>query len=307
MASPHPAPHPAAAWHRGVDRRRFLLGAGALGIGAVLLNACGGDDGGADGGDARYITAAFPDGFRTPAILVAGLPARAPLVVIDQLGPLTTEAPASIEVTVSHDGTGLGTFTVPRHGDGLAVPYYPLTFTPDAAGTYVATASFSDLPVEFQVLEPGGTRVIQVGEALRSVETPTFDDPRGVTPICTRTPDPCPLHDVSLSQALALGAPVALYIGTPAFCQTAVCGPILEFLLEERAAGRDLTMIHAEVYLDPYAADGDPGDTTEVIDVYGLDFEPQLVVADASGTVTAVLNNSMDRAEVRAALDTAGA
>jgi hypothetical protein len=228
-------------------------------------------------------------------------------VVIDQLGPLTTDAPASIDVTVSLDGAGLGTFTIPRRGDGLAVPYYPLSFTPETPGTYVATASFSDLPVEFQVLEPGATRVIQVGDALRPLATPTFDNPRGVTPVCTRTPDPCPLHDVSLADALTRGTPTALYIGTPAFCQTAVCGPILEFLLEERSAGRDLTMIHAEVYRDPYAADGDPGETTEIIDVYGLDFEPQLVVADASGTVTAVLNNSMDRAEVRAALDTATA
>lgn len=307
MASPHPALRPAATLHRALDRRRFLIGAGAVGIGAVLLPSCGGDDEGSGGGDARYITAAFPDGFRTPAILVAGLPARAPLVVIDQLGPLTTEAPPSIDVTLGLDGADIGTYTVSRHGDGLAVPYYPLTFTPEVAGIYVATASFSDLPVEFQVIEPGATRVIQVGEALRPVETPTLADPRGVTPVCTRTPDPCPLHDVSLAEALTLGTPVALYIGTPAFCQTAVCGPILEFLLEERAAGRDLTMVHAEVYLDPYGAEGDPGDTTEIIGVYGLDFEPQLVVADASGTVTAVLNNSMDRAEVRAALDTAGA
>jgi hypothetical protein len=125
-----------------------------------------------------------------------------------------------------------------------------------------------------------------------------------VDPFCTR-PEPCPFHDVTLTEAIAAGRPVALYIGTPAFCQTAVCGPILEFLVAELDAGRDLTIVHAEVYLDPYGQEGDPGDTAEVIGVYGLDFEPQLVVADASGTVTAVLNNSMDRTEVAEALDTA--
>jgi hypothetical protein len=291
-----------------LGRRRFLVGAGAVGLGAAILPACGGDGDEAAADTGRYLRAAFPDGVRTAGILVAGAPVRAPLVVVDGFGPLTQDAPPSIEVTVrTADGTDVGTFTVERRGEGLSVPYYPLRFTPEAAGAYLAVATFSDLPVEFRVLPPGGTGVIQAGEPMRPVDTPTVDDDRGVTPYCTRSPDPCPFHETSLADALADRRPVALYIGTPAFCTTAVCGPILEFLLAEAPGRPDLTIVHAEVYRDPYADTAARVDTTEVISAYRLDFEPQLVVAGADGVVTAVLNNSMDRDEVAAALDTAGA
>lgn len=296
-----------------LGRRRFIAGAGAFGLGAVILGACGGDDdssssaggdsGGGDGAE-RYIVPAFPDGFRSPAILVAGFPARAPLVVTDGTGPLTSGAPAEIQVTLSHEGSIVDELTLPRHGEGLAVPYYPLTFTPEEAGTYQALADFSDLPVEFRVVMPGETGVIQVGEPIRPLPTPTVADPLGVDPICTRTPDPCPLHEVTLEEAIAAPGPTVFYIGTPAFCQTAVCGPALELLLEALQDRPEVTAVHAEVYVDPYGEDFETRRHTQAIDVYGLDFEPQLVVADATGKVTAVLNATMDATEIAAALDT---
>ena len=45
-------------------------------------------------------------------------------------------------------------------------------------------------------------------------------DPRGVDPICTREPEVCPFHDITLTEALAAGKPVVYYVGTPAFCST---------------------------------------------------------------------------------------
>ena len=77
---------------------------------------------------------------------------------------------------------------------------------------------------------------------------------------------------------LAAGQPVAYLIGTPAYCKTAVCGPVLDLLLDEQDSRPDITMIHAEVYTD---------DTIEVVapavTAYSLNFEPVLFVADASG------------------------
>ena len=65
-------------------------------------------------------------------------------------------------------------------------------------------------------------------------DTPTFDDARGVDPICTRSPEPCPFHDRTLTDVVESGEPVALLISTPGFCQTAICGPVLELLMEAR-------------------------------------------------------------------------
>jgi hypothetical protein len=54
------------------------------------------------------------------------------------------------------------------------------------------------------------------------LETPTVADLKGVELLCTRTPNACPLHDVTLKDALAANTPVAFLIATPKFCQTAI-------------------------------------------------------------------------------------
>ena len=120
-----------------------------------------------------------------------------------------------------------------------------------------------------------------------------------MNPICTRDPA-CPLHKVSLTDALAKGKPVAYLIGTPAYCKTAVCGPVLDLLLAEQPKRPDFTMVHAEVYTD---------DTLEAIapavTAYHLNFEPALFVANDQGVLVARLDSIYDTRELTAALDLA--
>ena len=54
----------------------------------------------------------------------------------------------------------------------------------------------------------------------------------------------------NLTDALAAGKPIAYLIGTPAFCQIGVCGPVLDFLLDGQTGsdGDQFAMVHAEVY-----------------------------------------------------------
>jgi hypothetical protein len=82
-----------------------------------------------------------------------------------------------------------------------------------------------------------------------------------------------------------------------------VCGPALEVLVDRAAQLDDQwSVVHAEVYVDPMA-----GDFTlaPVVAVYGLSFEPSLVVADRSGVVTGVVHFTMDDTEVVEALRSA--
>lgn len=118
-------------------------------------------------------------------------------------------------------------------------------------------------------------------------QTPTLRDHRGVDPICTREP-PCPLHEVTLADALALRRPVAFYVGTPKFCQSRVCGPNIEELLGvRREIGDRATFVHAEVYLN------DDGDTIakQIVSPAFLEWrfesEPWLFLIDRSGVVAA--------------------
>jgi len=137
---------------------------------------------------------------------------------------------------------------------------------------------------------------------MRPVETPTVDDHHGVDPICTDTPQ-CPFHTQTLTAALSTGKPVAMLVATPAYCQTALCGPVLTLLVEQAPEHPDMQFVHAEVYTDTAAVgDVSQAHTAPIIDAYGLTFEPSLFVADATGTVRTRLDNIYDRGELRDAL-----
>ena len=69
-----------------------------------------------------------------------------------------------------------------------------------------------------------------VGERLIPLPTPTTTEGRGVDPICTRQPT-CPFHEQTLEEAMGSGKAVAFIISTPQFCQTAICGPVLDLLI----------------------------------------------------------------------------
>lgn len=123
--------------------------------------------------------------------------------------------------------------------------------------------------------------VPRVGQKLPALETPTVDDRRGVAVICTRTPEPCPFHDVTLSQALGTGKRVALLVGTPAHCQTAVCAPVLDSLIDIAGKYPDVTFVHVDVYADEAATEVAPA-----VNDLSLTFEPVLWITDDAGTIT---------------------
>jgi hypothetical protein len=129
-------------------------------------------------------------------------------------------------------------------------------------------------------------------------DTPTFSDARGVTPICTRQPEPCPMHEVTLREALAAPLPVAYLIGTPAHCSTGTCTPALEALIDlrERFADR-VTFVHAEVY-----SDADATTIAPAVEAARMTYEPALFVIDAAGVIVERLDAVFDRVELDAVL-----
>jgi hypothetical protein len=289
-----------------VDRRIFLAGAGAFGL--VLAAGCGGKD---DSGDdtstgARILGAAFANGLSSDAVLVAGIEQRAPLVLfdVDSGRPLRDQPPDSIDVELWFKNARISQSKLTVHDDEISTPYYPFTMTLPEAGDYEIRAAFSELPVGFRAAARDKVALVQVGDPMRSVDTPTTANALGVSPICTRTPSQCPLHDTSFAEVMKTKGPTALLISTPGFCQTAVCGPVLELLLSERANFPNIRMVHAEVYDDPQEfASGKPNPrTTAAVKTYGMTFEPSLVVANADGIVMSRLDFTWDRAELRAAL-----
>ena len=68
-----------------------------------------------------------------------------------------------------------------------------------------------------------------------------------------------------------------LLISTPGFCQTDICGPVLDLLIDEAGDRTDLNVIHAEVYVDPsdFATGGFP-ELTPAVNAMALPFESAL-------------------------------
>ncbi len=184
--------------------------------------------------------------------------------------------------------------TAAKHNEGIPNAYWLFTArldTPDIYRLVVDGAGEEGQAV--QINDPSLVVIPKVGDALPPFDTPTTDNGRGVDPVCTRQPA-CPLHDVTLTEALQSGKPVAYLIGTPAYCQTGVCGPILELLLEVRdELGDDVVYVHSEVYADTTLAE-----TAPAVTAYQLDFEPVLFITDPSGTVVTRLDATWDKAEM---------
>lgn len=307
-----------------LPRRAFVVGAAA----AALTAACsgGGDSGAADTGETAssdidqsatglsddgtlWLQASFADGFRVPPTLAAGRPERAPFVFSDANGlPAVNGVPDAVDMMLtSPDGTTT-TISVPKRSDGIPTPYYPLVFTATEPGTHQVTVDVNGgdvQQVDFMVADPSEIGLVVPGDQLRPVATPTFDDARGFDPICTRF-DPCPFHEISLDEAMTNGRPTALLIATPGYCQTAICGPVVELLMQIDPA--DMNVIHAEVYTEPERIN-DIGLSPEllgpVITTYAMDFEPSFIVADANAMVTSRLDYAFDITEMADAVATA--
>jgi hypothetical protein len=287
-----------------VSRRRFLLGSGAA-AGAVLLGACG-SDGGAEGG----ATTVAPGGdlslvqfFGGLPMLAAGGTVRAPFGLADTEDLLPVEAtPSSLTVEVSGpDGTPVGEpIEVRRHAEGLPRAYFPLVFAAGAPGVYTGRTEIDGTALEMAIkVDPvDDVQVIQVGAAMPPIATPTTADARGVDPICTDDPR-CPLHGVTVAEALDAGRPIGLLVATPAFCQITICGPVLDVLLAVASDHPDVQLLHAEVYADPQES---LDVRAPVVDDLGLTFEPCLVLVGGDGLVAERLDTIFDEVEVDEAL-----
>ena len=237
--------------------------------------------------------------FFKSGVAAANVPYRYTFGLGSADGTLETKGPDSVSFRVlDKAGTTevVAATTVPRHAKDLARPYWPLTTTLPA-GTYQVEITIGTRKLDaafIDVATPEAISVLSPGAKLPALLTPTVKDAAGVKPICTRQPA-CPLHDVTLADALKAGKPIAFLIATPAYCQTAICGPVLDVLLKHRTEA--ITFIHAEVYTDDSLQI-----STEAVHAFGLDYEPALFLAKADGTIVDRLDVIFDSDDVVAGL-----
>ncbi|HZX56203.1 MAG TPA: hypothetical protein VFE86_16060 [Ilumatobacteraceae bacterium] len=289
-----------------ISRRHLLAGAGAL----FALAACGDDSSsgssgsgslGSASGDSEPDpgTAGFTIAQRYPANTFVPGTVRLPISLANKQNLLTT-GPAVLEGRVlDSNDKQIATVTASIHSKDIVIPYWPVNVQMDAPGTYTLRINGDDgFGAAFQVTDPSQVTVPYIGSALPPFDTPTVDNHRGVEPYCTLTPAPCPLHDITLTQAMATGKPVAYMIGTPAHCQTGTCAPALEFLVKShQRLGDAVAMVHADVYADDSATAVAPAVTA-----LGLEYEPVLYLVK-DGLVKDRIDVVWDQSELDERLD----
>jgi hypothetical protein len=198
---------------------------------------------------------------RFPQVLVSGN-VRLPFSLANQAGLLTTESGLDLPTTLTAKLINADTqevvaesLSADRHDTGLTIPYWPFRVDIDKPGIY--TLIVDGGPAEgaaIQVLDATQVLIPLVGSQLPGFDTPTFDDHRGVEPVCTRTPELCEFHNITLNEALALKKPIAYLVGTPAHCSTGTCSPALEALITvKNSIGDAMTFLHTEIYTDDKA------------------------------------------------------
>jgi hypothetical protein len=155
------------------------------------------------------------------------------------------------------------------------------------------------------------TTVPAIGDPAPRSETPTADDAAGIAAISTdATPDP-DFYRSSIADAVTSGQPSLIVFATPAFCQTAVCGPALDMVQTVAADYRDrVTFVHVEPYLLKQTENGLQPDLKGgrlqpvlALKEWGLLTEPYIFVVDAQGNVSAGFEGMAGADELRAALD----
>jgi len=241
----------------------------------------------------------FPQNVQEPGLQ------RLPVSLAGADARIVTDGPETLSAEVTDvDGMPLGLSIAAVRRDLESGPYYSFRVPMETPGFYYLVVEGGPPDgAAFQVMEPGSVPVPGPGDPMPPFDTPTFDDDRGVDPICTRQPEPCPFHDVTLTGALLAGKPVAYLVGTPAFCQTGTCAPALESMIAvQDQFGDTFTWVHAEVYTDDTATTPAPA-----VDAAMLTFEPALFVIATDGTVIERLDAVWDQTELVDVLERASA
>ena len=290
------APTPRAPPRRGADRRRQTL--------QQLLGL-------------KDATIDTPDvALMGGADFATGIDTRVPFIVLTKDGGEVVEPDGgTAEVYLAPDAQtpAVGPFTatvtsleVPgaRFEPGIPHSVWIADIPLPAAGPYFLVARYTvdgaersantGLNVQPQELTPA------VGSAAPKSETPTLESTGGdLAKLTTADPPDTTLLEHSVADSIAAKAPFVVTFSTPKFCQSRICGPTVDIVLDvqKRLAATPMRFIHAEIYKDNDPSAGVSPWITE----WGLPSEPWVFVVGADGIVEAKFEGGVTPDELEAA------
>jgi hypothetical protein len=107
------------------------------------------------------------------------------------------------------------------------------------------------------------------------------------------------LHD-SVASSLRAHKPFVLVFATPRWCQSQICGPVVDVVdaARKRFAGRGIRFIHVEIYRDNNPAKG----FNRWVREWHLPSEPWTFLVGADGRIKAKFEGAVSVAELSAAI-----
>ena len=145
----------------------------------------------------------------------------------------------------------------------------------------------------------------QIGSPAPASITPTVDDVEDLSSITSSlAPDP-DLYRISIHDALEEDKPLVVVFATPAFCQSATCGPQVEVLSElNQRYGDQVNFVHVEVFKNPHEirAGYTASSYVDAVREWKLPGDPWTFVVNRQGLVHAKFEAFTTREEIEAAL-----
>jgi hypothetical protein len=202
-----------------------------------------------------------------------------------------------------------------RHSDGSLHSHVDVRgyYTVDAVrftipGTYLmhveaANAQGRAVQVEEAAFSVGlAPRALAVGAPAPPTGNRTLAD-APFTELSSRAVETDSLHDFSVAGALERGGPFVVAFASPAFCVSALCGPVVDEMAAAHAAlGGEVPFIHIEPWvLSIVREEGRLVLAPEAAE-WGLPTEPWTFVVGADGRIAARFEGLVNRDEVLAAL-----
>ena len=164
--------------------------------------------------------------------------------------------------------------------------------------------------VDYDVREETSTPPI--GAPAPLIDTPTAEDVGGDISRISSDPDPVPrFYELSILDAIEDDKPAVIAFVTPAFCQTATCGPTIEKVKEVATSHpSDVNFVHVEPYLmwvkdgylQPYLSEEGQLQSAPWTERFGLRTEPYVIVIDGDGVVRAKFEGAITVDELEDAL-----
>lgn len=143
--------------------------------------------------------------------------------------------------------------------------------------------------------------MVNVGEEAPLSETRTTDN-HALEEI-TSDPDPDPsFYEMTVAEAIKSGPSVVVF-GTPRWCTTQTCGPLLDQVKALSRGFPGLNYVHVEVYENIDAQSFDDLVLVPSVEEWSLPSEPWVFVVDDQGIVSAAFEGVASDAELAAAFE----